>query len=59
MKGSPKGKYLDHLINSLNYFEGNVQRSVWRICVWILELKGPRCFYSMLAPSNNKWTFIP
>ena len=38
-----KGKCLDLLSNSLNSFmEGNVCRSVWRICMCILGLKGLR-----------------
>ena len=43
IKWSPKGKCLDLLSNSLNSFmEGNVCRSVWRICMCILGLKGLR-----------------
>ena len=33
---SAKGKCFDILSN----FQGNVLRSVWRICIWILGLKG-------------------
>ena len=31
--------------------EGNVWRSVWRICMWILGLKGLRCFTTKM----NEW----
>ena len=43
IKWSPKGKCLDLSSNFLNSFmEGNVCRSVWRICMCILGLKGLR-----------------
>ena len=44
IKSSPKRKCFDFLSNSLNKFfkDGNIERSVWRSCVWILGLKGSR-----------------
>ena len=50
VKSSPKRKCFDFLSNSLNKFfkDGNIERSVWRICVWILGLKGLSHFWSRM-----------
>ena len=59
IKWSPKRKCYDLLSNSLNLFFKEMYRSVWRICLWILGLKGLRHLKRKFQFSNWGYNQTP
>ena len=53
-----KGKLQRSFIKFSKHSLGNVLRTVWRICTWILGLKGSKKEDSEMQPIAYNWSFL-